>query len=342
MPKKKRHHYIPVMHLKHFVGNNPAGQIWTIEKETGIARSSAPEETGFERYFYGAEQDDGSHDTKLEEFLANVEGIADRIYERMVSGSIPGPDKSKGDFSAFLAFMYLRTPAMRRDAAEAIGRDIQRTNYEYGADDQKFEDAVRRMEETRGRAYSPDEKTDLRKWLVDPSHYVLQVTKERTFAALAYVKDLAPIFFRMHWSLVEPKHGFFITSDNPVVRLDQRLPIEGNKIGSSLDAWSEVSFPLTPKLLLLMTKDPEYRTDPIERDRVWAVNKMRASFADRYIYSHINRKDLRDLAMIFNGSRPKFSEFDDRKTNSPIAFTKTEVPRRRPRPGSRAATWKAQ
>ena len=316
MPSK-RHHYIPIMHLKHFVGRNPNGQLWTIEKETGIARSSRPENTALERYFYAAENDDGTFNTGLEEYLAKVEGTATPIYEKMLTGWVPGPGYNRGEFSLFLALLYLRTPAMRRDAAESIGRNIQLRNYDYGNSDHKFEEIVQLMEKESGRTYDPSEKEKFRKWLIDPRHYTLEVPKERTFMALAHVKDLAPIFLGMHWSLLRPEHGFFITSDNPVVRFNQDV------VGSN---WTEVSFPLSPRLLLVMTRDPAPKNGMIERDLVWSINRMRASYADEYLFSHVVRKNLKKLALEFKGSRPRLS---DQKWNSPIEFTKTELLQRR-------------
>ena len=53
----KRQHYVPRLHLKHFVGTEPKGQIWTYDKETGKKWSGTPENTAVETHFYSVEND---------------------------------------------------------------------------------------------------------------------------------------------------------------------------------------------------------------------------------------------------------------------------------------------
>ncbi len=72
----KGQHFIPRLHLQHFAGDNPKGQVWTYDATSGQAWSAIPEETAVQTHFYSAERDDGSMDTRIEEFLSIVEGAA--------------------------------------------------------------------------------------------------------------------------------------------------------------------------------------------------------------------------------------------------------------------------
>ena len=324
----KRQHYVPRLHLKHFVGTKPKGQIWTYDKETGEKRSGKPENTAVETHFYSVENDDGTMDTWLEDCLAKVEDKAGPIYKHLVAGHLPTSDQEKADFSTFVALMYLRTPAVRRDAAEIIGREIQIMSYAYGSDDRAFADLVERFER-EGRTLDDAAKHRLREVLIDPSHYTLKIPKARTFMALGAADKLAPLLFGMNWSLVRPKHGFFITSDHPVMRWvdpKTRHPFYGDH--GFLDKTVEVTFPLAPKMLLMMAWQTMRKTAELRRDSVWSTNKMRASRADRYIYAHIGSKELRQLAVSFKGSRPELTT----EGFGPKRFAKVKVERRRSKP----------
>ena len=112
----KAHHVIPALHLRNFAGNQPKGQVWTIDKDGTPLRSAIPEETATQKHFYSIERKDGSLDTTIESHLSEVESKAAPVYKKFLSGSIPGYSQERADFAAFIALLYVRTPAVRRDA----------------------------------------------------------------------------------------------------------------------------------------------------------------------------------------------------------------------------------
>jgi hypothetical protein len=72
----KSQHFIPRLHLQHFAGPSPKGQVWTYDAVAAKTWSAIPEETAVQTHFYSAEKDDGSMDTRIEEFLSSVESLA--------------------------------------------------------------------------------------------------------------------------------------------------------------------------------------------------------------------------------------------------------------------------
>jgi hypothetical protein len=90
-PIPKRHHFIPILHLKHFVGADPKGHLWTYDAETDQVRSAVPEETAVQGHFYSAERTDGTMDTRLEEHLAKMESAAAPVYDDLLRGKLPKP-----------------------------------------------------------------------------------------------------------------------------------------------------------------------------------------------------------------------------------------------------------
>jgi hypothetical protein len=104
------------------------------------------------------------------------------------------------------------------------------------------------------------------------------------------------------------KHGFLITSDNPVVReVDPRTrhPFYGDH--GFLNKIVEVSFPLSREILLLMSWSDAPRKEILERDAVDMANRSRATHSDRYLYAPVRHKHIQALADEFKDSRPNMS-----------------------------------
>jgi Protein of unknown function (DUF4238) len=154
---KKRHHFNPVLHLQHFAGAEPKGQVWTYDKTTGDMRSAIPEQTAVETNFYSVERDDGSMDTTIEDYLADVEGKAAPVYDGLLQGTTP-TGQPRADFAQFLALMYVRTPAMRRMAGNVVGREIQIMNYAYASNPKAFDALLHRVEKAGGPKLTEDLK----------------------------------------------------------------------------------------------------------------------------------------------------------------------------------------
>jgi hypothetical protein len=306
MMKPKSHHTIPRMHLQHFAGPERAGQVWTYDAVAGRQWSAIPDETCVQTHFYSAVAEDGTIDARVEEFLAQVEGRAAPVYEGLLAGRFPGNPQARFDFAQFLALMHTRTTAMRRMAGEIRGKGAQITSFAYASNPKAFEVAIRGLEAERGEKIDPALKEEVRQAMLDPSNYTLEISKESTFMALAASEKLTPILDRMTWSLAEAQSGYFITSDNPVVReVDPktRHPIYGDN--GFLNETAEISFPLSPKVLLLLSWNPSAREiGALERDHVHKLNVVRAAHSERYLFAHIKDKRITDLAEKYKDSRP--------------------------------------
>jgi hypothetical protein len=296
------------LHLRHFTGNQPQGHVWTYDADTGNCWSSIPEQTAKQTHFYSIEKPDGTMDTKIEEVLSEFEGRGVPAYEALLTGKVPKPSKERMYFSQFLGLMITRTPAMRSMYAEIIGRGIQIQNYAYAAHDEAFESLIRQFEKDTGQKIDEATKASLRQSMIDPSKQLLVLPQETTFTALKMADTLAPLFFDMKWSILHAKHGFFITSDNPVVQeVDPRTrhPFSGD--GGFMNKTVEVTFPLSREVLLLMSWSTAPRKEYLERKAVDLANKARAAHSDRYLYAHIRHKHIQALAVEFKDSRPRMT-----------------------------------
>ncbi len=84
------------------------------------------------------------------------------------------------------------------------------------------------------------------------------------FAGFPVIDDLTDIFLNTHWSLVDAGSGFYITSDNPLLRVVPG-PRPSRDYGFRHKTM-EVTFPLSPRTMLLLT----YEKPPADR---WIASK---------------------------------------------------------------------
>src|SRR5687767_15104824 len=101
--RRKRQHYVPELHLKHFAGTDPQGMVWTYDNQTDTARPSIPKETGAQTNYYSAPgREEGEYDDSIEEWLSGVESDAVAPYEALLAGQIP-QDQARADFAVYLS-----------------------------------------------------------------------------------------------------------------------------------------------------------------------------------------------------------------------------------------------
>lgn len=315
-PLPRRQHYVPILHLKNFVGQQPQNHVWTYDKIKATARHSMPDETGLEAHFYSAEQADGSMDTRLETYLSDVENLAAPIYENLIQADTIPADQQRMDFAHFLALMYARTPTMRRLYGEMSGQMLQTLTFAYGSNDKAFTGMLKRYEADTGKRLTLEEAERLKQDFIDPSKYIMNIHKERTLAALNISDKLTPMFFDMTWTVSSLITGFLFTSDNPILKQYAKgsfHPAYGD--GGFLNETVRVSFPLSPKKLLTLSwvksaPSHSYVTRPYAE----SLNEARAAQSERFLYAHIHHKNILKLAakyaatkrtMQMQGLRPK-------------------------------------
>ena len=266
-------------------------------------------------------------DTRIETKIAEIESRATAVYEMLLQDVIPGTTQERMDFAMFLALMHVRTPTMRRIFGEMAGRNMQIRNYAYGKDESAFNTMLMRIEEKDGQQpLTTEQKERLRQAMIDPTGYNLEISKERTLAALGASDELAPIFYQMKWRIVRPHNGFFITNDNPLLRdVDPktRHPVYGDH--GFMNKTVQVMFPLSPQRLLFMSWHKDGRDVAIcNRDQRDGINRALAAQSDRYLYAHIHHKWLLELAAEFKDSRQEMTT----EGYGPKKFAPTKVVRR--------------
>jgi hypothetical protein len=244
-------------------------------------------------------------DTSIEELIGKIESAAAPVYLKLLDGKIPGNDQDRANFAQFLAISFFRSPASLRMTGELMGRHMQIMCYAYAINDRAFNTSVKRFEESEGSVLSEKQREELRESMIDPSKFELQISQERALRTIGAADKLLPVLFNMNWAVIEPKHGFFVSSDNPLVKVvDPRTihPIYGDH--GFLNKTIRVTYPLSPKSLLLLSWDHIPRGFTMDRTLVDVENNNRAANSERYIYSHIRHKEIMRLCTRLKDSRP--------------------------------------
>lgn len=130
----------------------------------------------------------------------------------------------------------------------------------------------------------------------------------------------------MKWSVGEAEQGYLITSDNPVMRRiksDTHHPLYGDH--GFLNKTAQVTFPLSPKRLLVLTwEDSSNQIFPIRQEYISDENQARAAHSDRYLYAHVRDRNLMEMALRFKDSRLGITT----SGFGPEKFAQVKVPRK--------------
>lgn len=308
----KAQHTVPRLHLEHFAGQHPAGQVWTYDTVAGKKWSQVPSKTGTQTHFYSVEREDGTKDTRIEEMLSGFESRAAPVYHALLKGDIPKPDtQERVHFAEFMAILFVRTSAMRQMNAEMQSRLLQVQSFAYATNDRAFERMIAAVEKERGEKIDVATKEKVRRAMIDPSGYTIEIPKYMTLQAIGVADDLAPILYNMKWSLVHARDGFFITSDNPLVRTtDPATHLPGRGDGGFKNKAAEVTLPLSTDVVLIASWDrdaPDHGS--FDREHVGYVNKVRRAHADRFLYAHVDEPGIAEMERSHKRTGVRLSSF---------------------------------
>jgi len=302
---KKRHHHIPRFYLQRFASLRDRDEISTYDQQSGEAWSSTVENTAVEKHLYSVRMPDGKRNTELEDLLAKIEGVAAPLLDKLLRDyQLDGEDRAR--FASFVAMMYVRTNAYRRGFAELQGQGLQSIMYANAAHERAFHSSVKRYEKDV-RLLTEEEKCQLRDDMLDPSRFILSIPREATLLALGTHDQLVPVIHEMTWTLLDcPKNRSLITSDNPVVMW---LPPQHHDPGRGagfLHPKIEVTIPLSPNVCWFgHWRKPARNALQVSTEQTKELNRLRAIFAERYLYGSRFDEGIRRLAVKYRGMRQR-------------------------------------
>jgi len=292
--RTKQQHFVPRFYLEHFTDSE--GRVWTYDFAEDKVWSASPSNTAKQANFYTPKDEKGDYIDEVEDFLAKIESDAAALYPRVLNGE-QLVDQERAVFASFIASLFARSPANVRAAAEMQGYMIQAISRHVFSDRDAYEDLVNRYDKDHGKMTSQEERDKGFAFASDQSRYTLQVAQHAGLMGMVMHDSMVPVLYNMSWSLVVTDHAL-ITSDSPVVRVvdpETHHPVYGDGGLANKTAW--VTLPLAPDRLLQITWDESSEGQVFQgaNEDVSLLNKQRAYFADRFLYSSVEDDDVRSL-----------------------------------------------
>jgi len=295
--------------------------VWTYDMQKATCRPSIPEETGKQRNFYSWQKADGTFHDDIDQWFEGIEGKAGGPYERLIAGEIP-TGQERADFSAFVASLYLRSPAILHTYAEARGKMAQQAVDFFWSTRERFERSMDGFDAAHGT--KTDDRDGIWEFFKDKSGYTVEVDHLSGVSVLGAADPIMKTLFNRNWVLLDAMEGTFITSDAPVQRFtppDKNYGAMGD--GAFINPAAEITLPLSPtRALLIMGIALPTTPIPLGAFEVGQLNHQRAQGAHRYLFAHRKHPSVEALACQTASNRdplsapnrdPLFSSPDQRR-----------------------------
>lgn len=232
--KKRRNHWVPQSYLRAFAADPRREKIWAFGKERFDPALMAIRNVAVKSHLYVSDGPEG-RDYSFEDSLSQLEQLfGSPVWHALGSEAVDlnWPSLRKG-VSLLAAVMYLRNP-LRLKQARQLHRHLVDTISALPALPDSFIAGGIQYELDHGDwpAYRDAGDDEIKRmWL----------------GYVGSAASLAEIFMQMRWIVLVSETPSFITTDNPVVALDESLTFKGfrNKDVS-------VVFPLSPTRVLHM------------------------------------------------------------------------------------------
>ena len=255
----KRHHYVPITYLRNFA--DASGQLHVFRKDDPARPfRQRPESTGFERYYYSQFDDAGARDDdRLEAIFSEIETSWPTIVAALANREVMF--EAAPQIITFLSLMRVRVPAFRDPAELHLGHSVHTQALLLHAAGKLpplpdgFPDLMEKIQVT-----------------IDPQESLKMMAEA--------LNDIGKLFAALSFDVLHnATNQLFLTSDNPVIYYDPRVPALAMRPYSIPQDASriELLFPVSSTMLLRGRTRPR-RSDIGHR-----------AISDRRTISRINR-----------------------------------------------------
>lgn len=294
--QRRRHHQVPVFYLASFVDPTSAKPVvWVYDKDGAAPRPQSPRDTAVKKNFYAFTLPDGSRAEELERLLGTLENNAAPILKRWAATDEGLSPAEKIELAQFLGFMHARVPRQVEVVKELLG-ELPRSMARRAVEDESH---LRRFYEDQ-RAAGVDVGLpidEFRELLRDLHKHVKIEPNEKVALAysLSVTAEVRDQLLTMNWCLcTSPEGSSFVTSDAPLTILSRRGPLARFGGGLALPT-TEVTFPISPRVCLLLDRRRIQSRRRVSRTVVSDINRRTAFNAERFVIAHLRSKAIERL-----------------------------------------------
>lgn len=271
----RKHHYLPQFYLRNF--SDDGRKLWQIDKSDSNAVPVSITDIAAIRDYHRLDYDDAEDPFELERRLSAIEGVLSQALRSALSDGLSNPEVHHY-MMQLVALLRARVPAMKT-AIENHLRDVVRL--------------TALMLERRGKLPKPppglENAFEQQKVRIAVSNWKCL---EYMFRMAADETQLS-IFLNMHPTLVAAAFGeAFLTCDQPVALYNSRFTADTPYGVSLIDLDTEISIPLSNRLLLWLTWDRSApRLVEAGSARVAEFNRRSAIMAINYVFAPGTMRD---------------------------------------------------
>lgn len=291
MARRAGHHTVPQFYLKRF-GEPPNRQESRLVAWDKTTLASLPAQgvgnLAKIRDFYAIPGQEGDDAQALERLIADYETAWSAAMEELDHG-LPVDDGVRHAVSQFVSFQFCRTTRSRNlitktesDLIKFIGKMTFAAYRAKGGPE--LARAVFRSQTDSWD--SSDDETDQCIRDIEQGEFEISVGNnthlQQLLGVLEHDSDYIRYVFQRVWRVLRSSDARFVTSDHPVVLVENRMPTAG------LATAQQIVLPLSPNTCLTMDfgRTGHSRSRRATSTEVRAINARTIAAADRWVYSH--------------------------------------------------------
>ena len=298
----RRHHFVPQFYLRRFADGS--GRLGVIDLHSPKQRRTVPVgDAAVIKDFYTVVHANGHDTTMVESVLAEIDGHAARLIDRVASGVLPLTGLDRFHFSLWLAIQAVRGPGPRRQM-EALGATLAKIEIAVGATRERVREGLL---ERHGVEPSEDEVDTVLKSVQRGAPGVDVVVPQNALvpAMLKLGFEAGGFFYDRQWTVLRAEVPGILTSDQPIALYtepENRRPFEGIGIATA----DEVLVPLDRSNVLVAHRLYDFPTRVV---RVSAadlpnLNRQLAQFAHGEVYGHPDDIEKTSTKLLPRPDRP--------------------------------------
>lgn len=268
MTEPKLHHHLPQSYQAGFCRD---ARLFVFDRITGTIRRATPKNVAAINNAYTIYREGGARDTRVEKFLAEVDGAGIQIAQKLRQRVVLTQDERQS-FAWYIAFFAVRVPRFRRwlSETETAKRKLHdRKHLRSAAQLQELIDASDLTAAERAEA-----NADLMFEMLKTEDYIVTVGHDYGVRLLMEAgSEMMPTVHDLFWIVGHATEGSeFVTSDNPLVQ-----------IGSG----EAMTFPIAADTALMLTQSPSGKIRNYDKDMaadiVHATNLATARESERLV-----------------------------------------------------------
>ena len=312
MGQTTKQHYVPQFYLRNFTAPGPSGRevLWVYDKVGGTPRPQTTYNTMAEYGFYDFENNTGDIQA-LDKGMQQLEGAAAPILKRLSDPRVNLTDEEIALFAGFLALTYVRVPTTLK-AIEELKQAFAFEMLKFGT---KQPEIWQRISEFTRQKYGDEDgkEQQILQIMREPEKY-FRVQPNHEDAVAESLKAIIPIaellYYRMNWTICQaPIGSFFITSDMPLCVFVPTGKGRGKFGGGFEEKEVQVTFPVTPQVLLLIDWKDRQHHMRVGEAFVREKNEHMARIAERWVIAHTRSRTVETLVKTAAVSR-KYPKLD--------------------------------